>query len=142
MHHANMAKIEEQPDGDNLVFRLMVAKREVCSAKIASYTILLDIQTTQGEEGKGYAKKLLAYIEKTGRDHNAVGLTTASIGVCNFKAVCFFKSMGYRLSPLKGQENSLEAKKILIKKSTQVSDWVEENLDKVLRPHLPSLEKW
>lgn len=142
MHHSNMAKIEEQPDGDNLVFKLMVAKREVCYATIVPYGILLDIQTIPVEEGKGYAKKLLAYIEKTARDHNAVGLTTASIDACNFKAVCFFKSMGYSLSPLKGYENSLGAKKILIKKSTQVSDWVEENLDKVFRPHLPSLQTW
>ena len=137
-----MVKIEEQPDGDNLVFRLMIDKREVCTAKIVPYSILLDIQTSSGEEGKSYAKKLLAYIEKTVRDHNAVGLTTAGIDACNFSAVCFLKSMGYRLSPLNGQGNSLEAKKSLVKKSTQVSDWVEENLDKVLRPHLPSLQTW
>jgi hypothetical protein len=75
MHHSNMAKIEEQPDGDNLVFKLIVAKREVCYATMVPYGILLDIQTISGEEGKGYAKKLLAYIEKTVRAHNAVGLT-------------------------------------------------------------------
>jgi hypothetical protein len=59
-----MPKIEEQPDGDNLVFRLMIAKKEVCSARIIPYSVLLHIQTTSGEEGRGYAKKLLAYIEK------------------------------------------------------------------------------
>jgi hypothetical protein len=47
--------------------------------------------------------------------------------------------MGYKLDQLKSHENSLEAKKYLTKTSAQVSEWVEENLDWVFRPHSPSI---
>jgi hypothetical protein len=66
-------------------------------------------------------------------------MKTANIDKCNFKAVCFFKSMGYKLDQLKSHENSLEAKKYLTKTSAQVSEWVEDNLDWVFRPHSPSI---
>ena len=105
--------IEEQ-EGDEFVYKLIVRDKMVCGARTESHSLLLTIKTTEGEEGKGYAKKLLTQIEKTAREQYAKTMKTSDIDPCDYKAICFFKSMGYRLNLIeKGKTKSLEGKKDL-----------------------------
>ena len=110
---ADNERYTEVHDRDNIVFSLMVVDKEVCSARILPFSLLLNIHTAPSQEGKGYAKKLLSHIEKIAQENNAKIMQTDDIDPCDFKAVCFFKSMNYTLTPIKGNEKFLEGKKIL-----------------------------
>jgi hypothetical protein len=103
----------EQED-DEFTYKLIVNDKTVCGAKTGLHSLLLDIKTTEGKEGKGYAKKLLIHIEKIAREQNAKTMKTSDIDPCNYKAICFFKSMKYRLNPIERDETKfLEGKKDL-----------------------------
>jgi hypothetical protein len=107
-------RIVEEVDGDNLVFRLLVNDKEACWARILPYSVLVEIQTTKGEEGKGYGKKLLTHIEKVAKEHNVMVMKTSDIDPCDYKVVSFFKNMGYRFKPIEGDETKfIEAEKPL-----------------------------
>ena len=111
---ANNERYTEEHDGDNIVFRLMVDdKEEVCSARILPFSLLLNIHTAPSQGGKGYAKKLLSHIEKIAQENNVKAMQTSDIDPCDFKAVCFFKSLGYTLTPIKDDDKFLEGKKEL-----------------------------
>jgi hypothetical protein len=101
-------------EGDECVFELIVNEKVVSSARTEPYSLLLDIKTTEGEEGQGYAKKLLMHIEKIAKEQNAKTMKTSDIDPCDYKAICFFKSMNYVLNPIERDEkNFLEGKKDL-----------------------------
>jgi GNAT superfamily N-acetyltransferase len=105
-------RITEEQDGDERVFRLFVDEKMVCSARIIPYSLLLDIKTVDGEEGKGYGKKLLAHIEKVAKEHNAVSMKTDDVDPCNYRAVCLLKSMGYIFTRIEGDKGGfVEARK-------------------------------
>jgi len=107
-------QITVQQEDDELVYKLIVNNKMVCGAKTESYNLLLNIKTTEGEEGKGYAKKLLTYIEKVAREHNAKTMKTDDIDPCNYRAVSLFKSMGYAFTPIVGDASGfIEATKDL-----------------------------
>lgn len=57
--------ITEEQEGDEFVYKLIVNGKTVCGARTESHSLLLSIKTTEREEGKGYAKKLLTHIEKS-----------------------------------------------------------------------------
>ena len=98
--------IVEQEDSE-CVFKLIVDGKIMCSARTLSYNLLLKIGTATGEEGKGYGKKLLKHIEKVAKEHNVSTMQTDDIDPCDHKAVCFFKSMGYKLRPIENDTRGL-----------------------------------
>jgi GNAT superfamily N-acetyltransferase len=107
-------QIVQEQEGDERVFKLFVDGKTVCSARTLPYSLLLNITTTKGEEGKGYGKKLLSHIEKVAKEHNVTVMKTDDIDPCNYKAVCLFKSMGYRFEQIEGDKrNFIEATKDL-----------------------------
>ena len=59
--------IEEQED-DEHIFKLIIDGKVMCVARTLPYEFLLKINTTIGEEGKGYGTKLLTHIEKVVRN--------------------------------------------------------------------------
>src|SRR4030042_5698493 len=102
-------QITMNQEDDEFVYRLDVNGKAVCGARTESYRILLSIKTADGEEGKGYAKKLLTHIETIAKENSVRIMETSDIDPCDYKAICFFKSMNYTLSPIKkDQENFLE----------------------------------
>jgi len=107
-------QITVEQEGDEFVYKLIVNDKMVCGARIEPHSLLLNIKTTEGEEGKGYAKKLLMHIEKIAREQNAKTMETSDIDPCDYKAICFFKSMNYRLDLIERDETKfLEGKKDL-----------------------------
>jgi GNAT superfamily N-acetyltransferase len=126
-------QITEEREGDEFVYKLSVNDKMVCGARIEPYSLLSDIKTTEGEEGKGYAKKLLTHIEKIARENNAKTMETNDIDPCDYKAICFFKSMDYRLNLIEKDETKfLEGKKDLWgKKILRLIQKVDENFKKI-----------
>lgn len=106
-------QITEEIENDEHVYKLIIHKDVVCSARILPYSLLLKITTTKGEEGKGYGKKLLSHIEKLAKKNGAPTMKTNDIDSCDYKTVCFLKSMGYTFKPIEGNEKFLEATKRL-----------------------------
>lgn len=106
-------QITEEPENDERVYKLIVNGKTVCCARTLPYSMLLKIETKKEEKRKGYGKKLLGYIEELARKNDAKEMKTDDIDSCSSEAVCFFRSMGYRLEPIKGDEMFLEGKKIL-----------------------------
>jgi GNAT superfamily N-acetyltransferase len=105
--------IEEQEDGE-LVFKLIVDGKVMCVARTIPYSYLGKIKTTEGEEGKGYGKKLLTHIEKVAKEHDVKIMKTSDIDPCDYTAVSFFKTMGYRFKQIEGDERKfIEATKNL-----------------------------
>jgi hypothetical protein len=128
-----MEEIIKETDGTNIVYTLFVNGKKVCGAKVLPYSLLLDITTTQGEEGKGYGKKLLAYIEKIAKKNNVVTMKTDEIDPCAWKTVSFFKSMGYRFNLIEGDEGKfIEATKRLSDKDNPLDKIVNKEDAKFL----------
>lgn len=126
-------QITVEQDGDEFVYKLIVNDKVVCGARIEPHSLLLNIKTTEGEEGKGYAKKLLMHIEEIARENNAKTMETSDIDPCDYKAICFFKSMDYRLNLIKKDETKfLEGKKDLWEKEIlRLIRKVDKNFKKI-----------
>ncbi len=92
---------EENENGFN-VFKLFVNAKMVCSARTQAYSMLMNIKTTEGEERKGYAKRLLLHIEELARNEGATKMQTDDIDLCDYKMICLLKSMRYELKPIEG----------------------------------------
>lgn len=107
-------EILEATKDNKLFLRLVIDGKMMCGAEIFPYSCLLDITTTLGEEEKGYAKKLLTYVEKIAKEHKTETMKTDDIDPCNYKIVCLLKSMGYRFHEIKHDERKfIEATKNL-----------------------------
>lgn len=106
-------QITEEVENSERVFKLIVNGEVVSSARTLHYSFLLNIRTKEEEKRKGYGKKLLRYIEELAKENGAKEMKTDDIDSCSSEAVCFFKSMRYRLEPIKGDNMFLEGKKIL-----------------------------
>jgi hypothetical protein len=126
-------QIIERQEGDECVFELIVNEKVVSGARTEPYSLLLNVKTTEGEEGKGYAKKLLMHIEKIAREHNAKSMKTSDIDPCDYKTVCFLKSMDYILDPIEKDETKfIEGKKDLWKNEIlRLIRRVDENFKKI-----------
>jgi len=120
-------------EGDEFVYKLIVNDKMVCGARIKLHSLLLNIKTSEGEEGKGYAKKLLMHIEKIARENNAKTMETSDIDPCDYIAICFFKSMDYRLNLIEKDETKfLEGKKDLWKNEIlRLIQKVDKNFKKI-----------
>lgn len=124
-------QITTEQEDDEFVYKLIVNDKMVCGARTESHSLLLSIKTTKGEEGRGYAKKLLTYLEKVAKEHGATEMKTDDIDPCNYVAICLFKSMGYIFTPIKGDEQKfIEATKNLdeILKIVQLIDSYKKEL--------------
>jgi len=127
-------EIKEEKEGDEHIFKLIVDGKIVCVARTLPYSFLGDIRTTLGEEGKGYAKKLLAYLEKIAEKHNAKNMETTDIDPSNYRIVSLLKSMGYRFEPIEGDKHFIKATKELDEPSEtkeylerKASIWIDKN---------------
>jgi len=94
-------QITEEIENNEHVFKLFVDGKMMCGARTLSYSLLLNITTTKGEERKGYSKKPLRHIEELAKENGVKQMKTDNIDSCSSEAVCFFKNMGYRLEPIK-----------------------------------------
>lgn len=66
------------------------------------------------------------------KKHNAVSMKTSDIDPCDFKAVCFFKSMGYGFIPR--DDKFLEGTKDLSKEAVHnLVQWLDDHEDKLFR---------
>jgi len=113
-------QIIEEQEGNERIFKLIIDGLEVCSAIILPYSLLMKIETLEKERGKGYGTKLLTHIEKVAKEHGATVMKTTDIDPCDYKTVCFFKSMGYKFNLIKGDERKfIEATKNLWEKDVK-----------------------
>lgn len=87
-------QITEEVENDEHVYKLVVDKEVVCSARTIPYSLLLDIHTKEEKRGRGYGKKLLKHIEELAKKNGATTMKTNDIDSCDYKTVCFFKNMG------------------------------------------------
>jgi GNAT superfamily N-acetyltransferase len=107
-------QIIEEQEGDEHIFKLIIDKKIMCTARTLAYRHLEKIKTTTGEEGKGYGKKLLTYIEKVAKEHDVKVMETSDIDPYDYATVSFFKTLGYRFSPVEGDKQKfIEAAKDL-----------------------------
>lgn len=126
-------QVTVEQEGDEFAYKLIVNDEIVCGARTESHNLLLSIKTKESKEGKGYAKKLLMHIEKIARENNAETMETSDIDPCDYKAICFFKSMDYRLNPIEKDETKfLEGKKDLWKNEIlRLIQKVDKNFKKI-----------
>jgi hypothetical protein len=90
---------QESEIDDEILFTLFVDGNTVSWAKTILYSTLEDIHTACLEKRKGYGRLLLAFIEKSARNHCAASMTTSDFNAFNYEATNFFKKMSYEINP-------------------------------------------
>ncbi|MCW4000617.1 MAG: GNAT family N-acetyltransferase [Candidatus Bathyarchaeota archaeon] len=118
-----MTKIEiletqqESELDDETLFTLFIDGQIASWAKTTLYSNLEDIHTACLEKRKGYGRLLLAFIEKTARDHCATSMRTSNFDACNDEATKFFTNGGYAINPsISGLSTSVKATKFFSKR--------------------------
>ena len=91
---------EESEQDDEITLRLFANEEIVSWAKTLLYSFQKEIHTAHREKRKGYGRKLLVYMDKNAKAHDATTMNTSGIDLCNDEAIGFFRSMGYGLRPI------------------------------------------
>lgn len=110
-------KIEVTQEDDCRIWKLVVDGKVVSTAKTLLFGSLFTIGTIPEEQHKGYATKLLHHIEEAAKKEGVTTMKTLQphIESTDWKAVSFFRKMGYTLTPVQGEDEMLEASKQLIR---------------------------